>query len=225
MNLKRSFLSSLPVIAILFGGSAAFAAPITVKDVGDSFTVALSGLSSGGDPVSVSESWEVTAVDATSITFDVTLDNTSATTSRLTAFAFDTNPNATGGLSGSSIYQHIVLNDGFDVCVENDNNSNCVGNQGNVGLRPADAADTFSLKLTFAAIGEDGVTFSNFFARLQAVGTNGGSAKIFGEPTCTSCDEDEDPTPDPNGDPVPEPVSALLLTTAAGAFGLRRARS
>jgi hypothetical protein len=220
MNLNRSFLYSIPVLAVLFGGSTALASPITVKDVGDSFTVALSGLSSDGDPVSVSESWEVTAVDATSITFDVTLDNTSATTSRLTAFAFDTNPNATGGSSGSSIYQHIVLDDGFDVCVENDSNSNCFGNQGNVGLLPADAADAFSLTLTFAAIGEDGVTFSNFFARLQAIGTKGGSAKIFGEPTCTSCEPNEDGDPDP--DPVPEPISALLLTTAVGAFGLRR---
>jgi hypothetical protein len=223
MILKRLFLYSLPVVAVLFGGSAASAAPITVDSVGDSFTVSFSGVS-GSDPVSVEETWKVTALTSNSITFELTLDNTSPTTSRFTAFAFDTNPNATGGSSTSSIYSHVFFTSGFDVCVENDSNSNCFGNQGNVGLRPSDAADTFNLTLNFAAIGEEGVTLSNFFARIQAIGTNGGSAKLSGDPTCTSCvpDDDGDPDPDPDPDPVPEPFSALLLTTAAGAFGLRR---
>ncbi len=221
MNLKRSLLYSLPVIAILSGGSAAFAAPITVDSVGDSFTVNFSGVGdSGSGPVSVEEKWKVTALTGNSITFELTLDNTSPTASRLTGFAFDTDPNATNGSSSSSIYQHVFFSSAFDVCVENDSNSNCNGNHGNIGLQPADAAHTFNLTLNFAEIGEEGVTLSNFFARLQAVGADGTSAKLTGEPTCTSCDEDEDPTPDT--DSVPEPVSALLLTTAAGAFGLRR---
>jgi len=213
------------VMMVTLSGRPAEASPITIDSVGDAFTVILTGVSDpGGLPVSVEENWLVTAFGATSVTFQLSLDNPSATSpSRFTAFGFDTDPDATGGSSTSSLYQHLFVaghGGGFDVCVENDDNSNCFGNRGNIGLRPEDSLDTFLLTLDFPDTSE-GIVMSHFFARLQGIGPDGASAKIFGEPdpqdpACTDCDTDVIA--------VPEPGSMLLMGSAVIAFLLRRKR-
>ena len=218
------------VTTIAVSGRAAEASPITIDSVGDAFTVLLTGVSDpGGLPVSVEEEWLVTAFGPTSITFQVSLDNTSATSpSRLTGFGFDTDPDATGGTSDGTLYPHLFVaghGGGFDVCVENDQNNNCFGNRGNIGLEPEDPVHTFLLTLYFPDT-SDGIVMSHFFARLQGISPTGASAKIFGEPNpeesldlvCADCDT-------VHVTAVPEPGSTLLIGSAVAAFLLRRKRS
>ncbi len=219
------WLIRLAVVASvsLAGVNTTSASPVTIDGVGDAFAVSFSGVvNPGGLPVSAVEQWLVTAFDAHSITLQVQLDNTSPTDSRLTAFGFSTSPGIAGGSTTSSLYSHPFTtdgSDGFAICVENDDNNNCFGNRGNVGVTPSDAAHTFLLTLLFDSTA-GGVAFGDFFARLQSVGPDNRSAKLYGDGACTAgCDPDV-------RQPVPEPATiALLGAGGVAAFTRRRRRA
>jgi len=217
---------AIAMMLIASFAKGADATPITIDAVGDSFAVTMTGASDpSGLPVSVYESWLVTALTPTSVTFQLSFDNTSATTpAQFTGFGFDTNPNALGGTSTSSLFSHVFTSGGgggFHVCVENDNNSNCFGNKGNIGLQPGDPLHIFALTLTFGDT-SGGIVMSNFFARMQGIGTNDASAKVFGEPVCTSGCGNEPPPPLPP--PVPEPASITLLAMGVVGSGIAARR-
>jgi hypothetical protein len=226
MILKRAIvcLASVVIVSVVCPRRAA-AGPITIDAAGDAFAVTLTGLSQPGNlAVSLEEYWVATAFGPTSATFEVSLNNTTAAQSGLlTSFGFATEPHVLGASSTSALYPHVFTTggaDGADVCVENDQNSNCFGNSGHVGLQPGDPLHIFLLTLTFADTA-GGIVFSNFVARLQDIGPEGDSAKISGSGQCVlGCGGALDtPLDSPS---VPEPGTALLVCTAAAGLFIRR---
>jgi hypothetical protein len=239
---SRFVRMTLLLAALVALSTRADAATITVDAIGDAFTVQYSGYSNQdpihGYPVSVESSWLTTVYTSTEVQFQVTFTNTSPTSpSQVTAFGFNPSPDATGGTSDSLLFPFVSLFPNgsftFDVCVQGPpNNASCAGNSGDPDTSlGAGASDTFLLTLTFLDTGT-GVTLSDFGARLQGIGGNGASAKIYGDPT-PGCIVNCDPPPNctDNCDisesdlsPVPEPGSMLLLGSGALVVFRRRFR-
>jgi len=234
MSLTRRWL--LPSIFVFTLAAPAAASPITVTpdDINRSFSFSVVGETFGDDITAAFQftltGWETVADDDaggagdTLLTFSILVENTSTIPSVLTAFGFNTDPNAERGTSDSTLFDNVVTSGGqFDVCAENDANDNCFGNQGNVGLA-AGESELLTLSLYFESELLDSVILGEilgrdpdgFFARFQSVGATGsGSDKAFGQPE--GFDEDQ-PV-------VPEPTTMLLLGTGLAMSSRRLLRN
>jgi hypothetical protein len=224
------FVPTMILLTVAFGlGARAEAATITVDGVGDAFSVHYAGVSDPGNyAVTVDSNWVTTLYTTTQVQFQVTMKNTTPVATgaaQLTGFGFNSDPDATGGTSTSSLFPFVTLSPNgsftFDVCVTNANNT-CAGGSGN----PANSlgigqTNTFLLTLDFGTIGTGGVVFSDFAARVQGIGPNGnGSAKIDGVPSsdCPDCGVNL------TGQQVPEPGTLFLLGSGALVAFRRRFR-
>jgi hypothetical protein len=197
---------------------------ITSADVGQTFSISYNGFvntSTIVNGLTASAVYTVQAVSSTSITLAVDMTNTSSspiTSSRVSVFGFDTNPNITGAIATGAFnvtVQGGSLPSGFgaiELCVKNGQGNNCQGG-GGTGIAQG-ATGTTTLTLNFASIGASGVTLSNFGVRYQSIAGAGNVTSAVGRGT-------------PGTPPVPEPAAMALFGLGAlivGAKLRKRAR-
>ena len=141
--------------------------------------------------------------------FSYTLTNNSSITSRISGFAFDVDPNATGG-DADGLFSDVIVGGAFpngvggvDVCLNN-NGSSCQGG-GGTGLNMG-ASGNGTFTLDFGATTPTNITLSDFFVRYQSlqVGTGSGTgSQVPG---------------------VPEPATWAMMLLGFGATGVAMRR-
>jgi len=179
----------------------------------------------------------------TQVTFNTSVKNTTTIGTltqaqldsvRLTGFAYDTDPNATGATDNSSIYNSLISTNfpsfqTVDVClIAAPQDNNCSGGN-NGGLSPG-GTDTFTETLTFSGaitsfdfgIGQNEQLATKFQ-------TDFGSFETGTNPCLVNCDGfPPPPPPPPPPGTVPEPGSILMLMSGliglGGWFGIGRAK-
>lgn len=218
-----------------FAVAASSANAFLVDDTGDDFTINWSqDILGGTQTLSANALFDVTAISTTSVTFAITLTNTTAPSSfqaSIVSLGFYVDPNATSASitnNGDAITWEVDLSQpnfpgGFqdiDVCLYAANN--CQGGNVNQGLvnNPSPNSDTFTLTLngTFP----DGLDFldsNNFPIKFQ---TEAGSFEFTG--TSTSSTSSTSTTSSGASGTAPEPGTLSLLGGAilGGLFQYRR---
>jgi len=210
------------VLALWATGAQAHPIDITSANVGAFFAFTLDCTNPESNCDDDSSAWMKWTLQSytfdgtnTLLDFDIDIKNTSNDPGTITAFGFNTNPNATDAdVSGSAIFVGAKVDVGggqnhFDVCVQDQLAfNNCVGGDPQAGLDEG-LADAVGLLLTFAG-NVNLVTLSDWTVRLQSTGPLGeGSAKLVGQPDAI----------------VPEPGTLMLLGAGlAGGWAHRRRR-
>ena len=149
-------------------------------------------------------------------TFDYALSNTGSTSdsisSRVSSFAFNTDPNIVGA-SSTGTYSFTQLNGNYpngigqvDVCFKGADTGNCAGG-GSGGVIDGQSG-TGTLALDFGgAIG--GLTLDNFFVRYQSIDGIAGVTSASGRQTGSTTSSSS------GGNEVPEPGMFLMFAMAA----------
>lgn len=219
MKLTRN-LAGLAAAAAAIVSTPALADSITLDagDVGTSYSLNYNGFADGStiNGLSGSATFTLTAASANSYTFNYSVKNTSTspvTGSRISSFAFDTNPDiksasSTGAFSFttvSSTYPNGI--GGVDVCFKSAFSKSC-SNSGGVS---AGQTGTGTFTLNFASP-VSSLTLSDFYVRYQSitgvknVTSASGAGTLAGGSTSSG------------GTPVPEPGMVGLF--GAGLVGL-----
>ncbi|WP_338466289.1 cistern family PEP-CTERM protein [Novosphingobium sp. ZN18A2] len=218
MNSKLVYgLAALSAVAF---SSPAYADAITLGsgDIGSSFTLNYDGYSSGTtiDGLTGATTFTLTGISGNDYTFDYSVSNTSSdpvTASRLSGFAFNTDPNITGATStGAFSYTTTGKNypNGIgtvDVCFKDANTGSCSG--GGSGGLDLGTTGTGSFTLSFSQP-VSSLTLSDFYVRYQSISGVPGISSASGSGTITSSSS--------GGTPVPEP--GMLTLFALGVLGL-----
>lgn len=217
--IRKYAFAAASVLAL--SAAPALADPITLDagDVGTSFTLNYNGFADGTvvDGLTASTSFTLKSVTDTSYSFDYTVANTTSgdLSSRVSSFAFDTNPDISSAIS-TGTYNYTVLDSNYpngignvDVCFKGGASNSCAGNSG--GVTTGDSG-TGSLTLNFSDP-ISALTLDNFFVRYQSITGAGNITSASGAVTSSS-----------GGTPVPEPGMLVLfgIGAAAVAFGRRR---
>ncbi|WJY18304.1 cistern family PEP-CTERM protein [Alteriqipengyuania flavescens] len=219
-------LSTAAALSLIVA-TPALATPITLDEsnVGESFTLSYGGFSDDRtiDGLGAEATFTLTGVTDHSFTFDYAVTNTTASglTSRISSFAFNTDPDiarasSTGAFNYTltdSKYPNGIGN--VDVCFKAARTNSCAGNRGGVS---EGNTGTGSLTLNFADI-VDTISLSDFFVRYQSITGAGhvSSANGAGTPTSTS-------TSTTSGTTVPEPGMLGLFGAGLLGLGLMRRR-
>ena len=226
---KQKQISVLMGGLALFGASHALAEPITLSadNVGESFSIDYDGFTGDQgsiDSLSAEAVFTLIAVDGETFTFDYSITNTGETTSRVTSFALNTNPDIIGAESTGDFSFALVDSSNpngigsVDACFKSNRSGSCAGNGG--GLTVGQTG-TGTLSLDF--LGPIGaVSFSDFFIRYQGIeGLNGvssasgtgtvTSSTTSGASTTTSTGGITSSSGGSSGTPVPEPGMLGLL--------------
>ncbi|WP_170002107.1 cistern family PEP-CTERM protein [Pseudopontixanthobacter vadosimaris] len=206
-------LGYIAIAASALIASPALADPITLTagDVGTSFTLDYNGFSDGKivDGLGGSTTFTLKNVTDTGYSFDYSVANTTGNgvTSRISSFAFDTDPDIRSARS-TGTYNFAVLDSKYpngigniDVCFKGGRSNSCAGNSGGVetGL-----SGSGSLMLGFAEP-VNALTLDNFFVRYQSITGAGNITSASGAATSSSS------TSSGGGTQVPEPGTLVLF--------------
>lgn len=203
------------------------------SDVGTSFTVGFGGYDGSGTIAGLTGSaiFTLTSMTANSYTFGYTVNNTSTspiTTSRISGFGFNTDPNISGA-SSTGAYNIVgtasnVPNVGtVDVCFKDGGGTNsCAG--GGAGGVALGGTGSGTLTLSFASA-LTSLNISDFFVRYQSItGTNANTpSSAVGSGTISTTSGGSTSGGSTGGVPVPEPgMIGLFMLGAAGLWFRRR---
>jgi len=225
MTIRRT-LAAATAIATLALASPAFADAITLDagDVGQRFTLDYNGFADGQtiDNLSATTTFTLTGIDGNSYKFDYSVTNTTSDplTSRVSSFAFNTDPNivsatSTGAFAFTTLSSNYPNGIGtVDVCFKDASTGSCAGG-GSGGLTKGQTG-TGTFTLTFSQP-VSSLTLSDFFDRYQSITGAGGVSSASGSGTMTSGGST-------GGTPVPEPgmLGLFGLGLAGLAFARRR---
>lgn len=225
----KIILTAAALLTLTMPG-AAFADAIVLdgNDVGTSFTVGFDGFDGSGTIAGLTGSaiFTLTSITASSYTFGYTVDNTSSsplTSSRISGFGFNTDPNISGA-SSTGAYNIVgttsnVPNIGtVDVCFKDGGGTNSCAGGGAGGVTLGDTGSG-SLTLSFANA-LSSLNISDFFVRYQSIaGTDANTpSSAVGSGTITTSGGGSS-----GGVPVPEPgMLGLFMLGAAGLWFRRR---
>jgi PEP-CTERM motif len=227
----------LAALVMAFTATPALADAITfdASDVGTTYTLNYDGFSDsttvGG--LSAQTTFTLTGISGNTYTFSYTATNTSTspiTGSRLSGFAFDTNPDITSAAS-TGAFGYTTVGGSYpngigevDVCFKDASSGSCAGGGG--GGLDMGASGSGAFTLTFAQPVSE-VTLSDFYVRYQAISgagsvssaTGSGTQGPGGSTTTTSTT-----TTSSGGTQVPEPGMLGLLGGALIATAMLRRR-
>lgn len=227
----RTIMSGLAASAALALSIPAHADSITLGsgDIGTSFSLDYNGFSGGTtiDGLSGSTTFKLTGVSGNDYSFDYTVANTSTspvTGSRLSSFAFNTDPNIASA-SSTGAFSYTTLSSTYpngigtvDVCFKDAQTGSCAGG-GSGGLLLGETG-TGSFTLSFASP-VSALTLSDFYVRYQSIAGVPGISSASGSGTISSTSGGSTGG-STGGTPVPEP--GMLGLFGAGLIGLAVAR-
>ncbi len=222
-----NFLASMTACAALAIASPALADSITLGsgDIGSSFKLDYNGFADGNtiSGLTGSSTFTLTGVSGNNYTFDYSVANTSAapvTGSRLSSFAFNTDPNISSATS-TGAFAYTTLSSNYpngigtvDVCFKDASTGSCAG--GGSGGLDLGQTGTGSFTLSFSSP-VSALTLSDFYVRYQSIAGVPGISSASGSGTMNSTSGGST-----GGTPVPEPGMLGLL--GAGLLGLAIAR-
>lgn len=202
----------------------ALAEPIMLDsgDIGESFTVTYDGFADGQtiDGLSAVTVFTLTGIDGATYTFDYSVTNTtdSGVGSRISSFAFNTDPDISGAVS-TGLFDNVVTDSNYpngigtvDVCFKAALTNSCAGNSGGL-LAGESGSGTLTLNFLTAPTS---ITLDDFFVRYQSVTGVDGVSSASGQQTSSSTS---------GGTPVPAPGGMLaLFALALFGFGFARRR-
>ena len=207
-----AFLSATPAMAAIVVNPNGSATVSSDTNVGDNFTVNFDGFEAGSVIPGVTSSLTLTfaGTSGNSYVFNYLLTNTSgapATSSSVTAFGFNIDPNAL--LSSSTVTGAFdvvstgTLSQGYslEMCFKNGQNNNCAGGNNGVTLGTSGSG---TINLGFSSLPQS-VTLSDYLLRYQQVN---GSGSAVGSPVAA----------------VPEPATWAMMLIGFGAIGFSMRR-
>ena len=198
-------------------------------DIGQSYSFSFDGFSGGTTIAGLTGTaiYTLQAVSPTSYTFGYSVTNTTSSplTSRISSFAFNTDPNIASATS-TGAFSYTTLNSNYpngigavDVCFKDAVTGSCAGG-GSGGLTQGQTGTgTFTLNFASAL---SALTLSDFFNRYQSITGAGGISSASGSGTLTGTSGGS--TTSTGGTQVPEPGVVGLLGGALLAMGLLRRR-
>jgi hypothetical protein len=221
-------LAPIAALALAFTATPALAEAITFdsSDIGTAYTLNYNGFSDGSSiaGLTAQTTFTLTSIDGNTYTFDYAVTNTSGTPitgSRVSGFAFDTNPDiASASSTGAFGYTSVggTYPNGIgsvDVCFKDASTGSCAGG-GSGGLTLGESGSgSFVLTFTQPA---SAVTLSDFYVRYQSISGAGNVTSANGSGTLTGT------TTTSGGNEVPEPGMLGLLGGALVATALLRRR-
>jgi hypothetical protein len=221
--IRKLAFAAASVLALV--ATPALADPITLDagDVGTSFTLNYNGFADGSvvNGLGASTTFTLTGVTGTAYNFDYAVANTTGggVGSRVSSFAFDTNPDISSA-SSTGTYNYTVLDSNYpngignvDVCFKGGSSNSCAGNSGGV---TTGGTGTGSLTLNFSDP-ISALMLDNFFVRYQSITGAGNVTSASGAVTSSS-------TSTSGGTPVPEPGMIVLFGMGAAAVAFSRRR-
>lgn len=226
--------AALAVVASLTAASPALADSMlfNAADIGKSVSLNYNGYDSNGGSsiagLTGSTTFTLTGVSGNDYTFDYAVANTSSAPvidSRISGFAFNTDPEITGA-SSTGAYSYAQLSGNYpngigtvDVCFKDASTGACAG--GGSGGLTAGQTGTGTFTLSFASP-VSALTLGNFFVRYQSIMGVPGVSSATGDGTISSTSGGSTSGGSTGGTPVPEP--GMLGLFGAGIIGLALAR-
>ena len=224
MSLSLKILPLVAAAGLAFAAIPALADPITLdpSSVGQSYTFNYNGFSDGTtiNGLTAATTFTLTSTSATSYTFSYSVANTTSSplTSRVSSFAFNTDPTISSATS-TGAFSYTTLDSNYpngignvDVCFKDAATGSCAG--GGSGGLTTGATGTGSFTLNFSSP-ISSLTLSDFFVRYQSITGAGNVTSASGAGTMTST----------GGTSVPEPgVLGMMLGGIAAIALLRRRR-
>jgi hypothetical protein len=227
-------LASLAILASLTAASPALADSMLfdASDIGKTVTLDYNGFSGSGgasiDGLTGSTTFTLTGVSGNTYSFGYTVNNTTSapvTGSRISSFAFNTDPTITGA-SSTGAYSYTQLSSNYpngigtvDVCFKDASTGACAG--GGSGGLTAGQSGTGDFTLSFAAP-VSALTLSDFYVRYQSITGVAGVTSASGAGSISSSTSSTSGGSTTGGTDVPEP--GMLGLFGAGIIGLALAR-
>ncbi len=226
--------ASLAILASLAAASPALADSMLFNagDIGKTVTLDYNGCSGSGgasiDGLTGSTTFTLTGVSGSTYSFGYTVKNTTSapvTGSRISSFAFNTDPTITGA-SSTGAYSFTQLSSNYpngigtvDVCFKDASTGACAG--GGSGGLTAGQTGSGDFTLSFASP-VSSLTLSDFFVRYQSITGVPGVTSASGAGTISSSTSSTSGGSTTGGTDVPEP--GMLGLFGAGIIGLALAR-
>ena len=215
MNMRNAFFSVAAGLS-LFAAAPAAAEPILLdpSKVGDSYTVDFDGFVDGNvtvDGLGAQLTLTLTSVIGNVYNFAYQLTNTtdSGVTSRVSGFAFDTDP-AIASATSTGTYDNAIIGGKYpnlvgsvDVCFQGGNSKSCSGGGSGGVFNGNTGTGTLSLNFGTAL---SSLTLDDFFVRYQSITGAGDIGSASGRQVSTSTS---------SGNDVPEPNMMILFGLAA----------
>lgn len=225
MSLSLKLLPLVAAASLAVVAAPALADPITLNpsSVGQSYTFNYNGFSSGTaiDGLTAATTFTLTGTTANSYTFDYSVANTTSSplTSRVSSFAFNTDPTISSATSIGA-FSYTTLDSTYpngigsvDVCFKDAATGSCAGGGG--GGLTTGTTGTGSFALNFSSP-ISSLTLSDFFVRYQSITGAGNITSASGAGSMVSTTS--------GGTSVPEPGVLGMLAGGIFAIALLRRR-
>ena len=216
--MNKLFLAVTAVTAFGLSASPALADAITIDNssIGTDYTLNYDGFSDGTSisGLTGSTTFKLTGISGNDYTFSYSVANTSSTPitgSRISSFAFNTDPNITVA-SSTGAFSYTTLNSTYpngigsvDVCFKDASTGSCAGG-GSGGLTMGQTGSgSFTLSFSQPI---SSLTLSDFYVRYQSISGAGNITSASGSGTLTSSSTSS------GGTSVPEPGMLGLMSVA-----------